>query len=94
MAVDIDPKTGAPIVTPTGPIVSIPPAVTSAPKLEVVGAADVPLPVVKEETKIVKTRKEECLDEMNAIIAKHGGNLGDIPINDHYWDLLKEYRIL
>lgn len=96
--IEIDPLTGAPIVRnpdAKGPIVMIPPAaVSSTPPVTSSETTEVTEAKSEETTSKIKTRKEEVLEEMNAIIKKHGGNLGDIPINDHYWDLLKEYRIL
>lgn len=60
---------------------------------------DVTLPIGDDniveyvEDTFLLTPKEQCLTEMNAILASHGGNIGDIAMDSPYWDLVNRYRL-
>ena len=96
MPIDIDPVTGAPIVTSGDtPPVTEPSSdftVTDPPSTEAPPTTEAPPPVV-EEPPYEKTEKELCLEKMNAIEAEAGG-FSNIGMTSDYWELLKKYRSL
>lgn len=109
MPVDIDPKTGAPIVTGSlltgdnkndtnsGPILTIPPVVSTPPPVTSdntdEGKDNSLVKLTDEEPPVFSSRKEELLYQMNKIIDEANG-ISNIGMTSNYWELLKEYKSL
>ena len=101
MAVDIDPKTGAPIVsgslhTGDGPILTIPPVVstpTTESKSDNDGKSFSAEVAESDEPPVFSSRKDELLYLMNKLVDEAGG-ISNIGMTSDYWKYQNEYRTL
>lgn len=89
MPIDIDPVTGAPIITPSGV-----PKLTEEQKAKLQSASVVELVHPSNFTVVDSlNEKEILLHDMNKIAEEFNG-ISNIPMNHEYYDLVKRYRIL
>jgi hypothetical protein len=98
MPIDIDPKTGAPIVTPDvttpAPFEETPPEATQLPEVPPVEEVPPTEPPPTEEVPDPVT-KEQCLKEINGILSEHGGMESNVGVtHPRYWRLIRLYRTL
>jgi len=49
-------------------------------------------PEIRFEKAPEKSEADKCLDEIQKILAEHGGMEPNIPVNHDYWKLLSKYR--